>query len=251
MIRSKSLYYLIRISALLCFFALASCGGGTSGTGLRMIKGRIADPAGQPLSAEITIAETGDTTNSDNAGMFQLNSEIDLTQITLLLRGNSFDTSVKVESIPDNAEQLNVEVQVDATTNSAEAVRLDFSSIENFEVAAAIVGKCAEAFKDLDQIHPIPEGSYCDIDVRVTGDSKPVGGVLVSLERQACGKAKPWRTFETGITQTQPHVGLLQLKFRFYANERACRYRVVAPFGDDRRRQSVKIIKTIAVNSDN
>lgn len=247
MVSDRLKYSKLKFAATALFVMLLGCGGGTSGTGLRSIRGHVGDSSGQPLGGTaITIAETGAATLSDESGLFVLQSDASLPSVTLHLSGDSFDTSVNVDLSQHDHEEVNLDVSVDTANNSAEAVRLDFSTVESFDVQVDIVGGCARAFSEQTQVRPLPDGLFCDLEVHVSGDGEALGGVLVSLERQACGKAKPWRTFATGLTQTQPHAGFLPIRFRFFANERACRYRVVAPFGDDKKRQSIVIIKTLA-----
>lgn len=231
---------------------LGGCaGGGTDGTGIRQYEGVVRLSSAQSAGRiRLEIAETGESDITDNDGRFFISSIHVEKSATLLVTRDNLTASVTIRDIPEDTLNLFAEIVFDPATGTANATRLNFDGIEKFSVTAQVVGGCAGSFRHeperIVQTKAIREGLYCSVEAVVTGDREPVGGVLVALQRKGCGVDESWRQVETGYTHTGVHRGVVQLRFKYFDNPRACFYRVVAPADPEDPRASEFLLVTLS-----
>src|SRR4051812_114520 len=111
----KVVFHRVLITFPIILFILSpGCGGGTTGTGGTGsdFVGRVLTETGGPVSdATITIAETGDSTNSDPAGDFNLQSNVEGTEATLLVETPKSHGEAKVDGLPGVPATVEISLQ--------------------------------------------------------------------------------------------------------------------------------------------
>jgi len=236
----KRIEFYLAIVFMMCVLCSCGDGGGTDGTGVRSYTGTVVNTKNSPVNmASITVAETGDSSMTDTFGAFNIKSSKKSNSATLVIARDNIDTSVVISDIPEATKEVKVAIQVNETENSAEATRIDFSPVKSFALHASFVGRCSDSFegeRPFIQTRYIPNGTYCTLKTTVYGDGKLLGGILVGIERKACGDHQPWRRIVSEITETQPEAGVSKIVFPYADSERACEYRIVAPLGDRKGR---------------
>lgn len=223
---AQLLKWMIIPAALIMVMALGGCGGGTEGTGTRSYQGNIRSIDQQPLAdVKVTIAETGDSSITDELGNFTVLSEPTNNTVTFVLEAEDFSTSVAVTDIPDTSTRLTVNIEVNTETDTAE--------ISNFAVRAGIVGYCNPFFENgevIRQANRVPDGTQCTVKVRVFGDGALAERIPVAVQTLACDPDAIWETVETGSTGFGIRAGVAQIAFKYYQDSQHCSYRVIAPF---------------------
>ena len=106
----NSQFLLGTLLAAIFAFGLGSCGGGTEGSGVIEVSGKLANVAGAPIAGvEVTIPETGDIVTTDNEGNFAVQVDPAVAEsLTFEFRGNGIDTSTTITEIPTNASAVSV-----------------------------------------------------------------------------------------------------------------------------------------------
>lgn len=247
----KAAPFLIRLILICCTsLVIIGCaqGGGTSGSGV-VVKGLVETTSGQPFQqALIELLETGESTQSDASGGFSLKTTMFLEQFTLHVTKDALNASVTIDTIPEEADAVSVRIVVDTQANTATATRIDFSDVQDFDLAAGVVGACDRFFENrgdrIRQGNPVKAGTSCLLKATVMGDGELQGGILVGIEHRACASGSPWRQVATAYTETGPHHGVAQIPFRFYDDVNSCFYRISAPYHDSMGRQSYVFIDT-------
>jgi len=239
---------------MICFtLAFAGCqGGGTQGTGVpkSLYTGRLttADGSGFP-GAKLEISETGATTQSDEHGNFNLESNTQTSTVTFVVSRDSFAATAVLDNAPIDERPVTVEISVDVKNNTADARLITLTDVSKFSIKAKIVGSCSPSFAnakdEIDQRNPISNGTTCFAHVEVRGDGKLKGGVKVAVQRKPCKTHALWMTTEVRITGTSVRTGQTTIPFQLFDNERACAYRIIAPFGQDSNSVNVFPIVTL------
>lgn len=232
---------------------LSGCsGGGTEGTGIpkAVVRGNVVDSNGEALGeTSLTILETGDSSTTDENGQFVIHMREGNSRLTFLIKNETLDTTAILEAIPENASQIDVKISVNVEEDKAEARLISLSTISKFKLKAEVVSSCRYAFRTtkdgLVQRQGLISGTLCNLKATVLGDGKLIGGVKVAIQRRPCKSNSEWVTAEVGITSTRVRMGTVRIPFRFYTTERACQYRVVAPFGQDNDSIDIVPIQTI------
>ena len=118
------------VSSLLLtiLLSLPGCsGGGTSGTGgevhgtsSKRFFGTVVTSNQEPLAnVTVTVEATGDSTETDNAGNFELNSEV-ADSAVLVFSADSVEDSLLVEGLSEERSSVEVTVTVDPSTGRIE-----------------------------------------------------------------------------------------------------------------------------------
>ncbi|MCB0311171.1 MAG: hypothetical protein KDD42_08040 [Bdellovibrionales bacterium] len=99
-------------------FALAGCGGGTSGTGdlpVTRFMGIVSDSNGEGVGeAQLTIDETGDTAFSSADGSFVLEARLKGSSANLVVSSDMIEQTVRIQDLPDVDADVNLELRVDS-----------------------------------------------------------------------------------------------------------------------------------------
>ncbi len=112
---------------VLCVTVLTSCGGGgTSGSGsptIRLLSGYIHSAPGIPLpGVTVTIEETGDSSLTDDAGLFRITTSLAPGDIHLFLESGDFEGSTVVNDIPEGVTEVVVDLSVNLDTALVQVV---------------------------------------------------------------------------------------------------------------------------------
>ena len=251
MIRSPRLRKVILLC--LCLATVGCQGGGTQGTGVpkKLYTGRVTTSDGAGFSdAKLEISESGDSTQSDENGNFELQSHPQTSSVTFVVSKDNFQATAVLDNPPLDNQTISIEISVDVQNNRAEARLITLQDVSKFDIQAEIVGSCRKSFTNQDgkiyQQRSIQNGTTCFAHVDVRGDGSLRGGVKVAVQRKPCRDRAVWITSEVGITSTRTRTGQVTIPFRFFDTDRACAYRIVAPFGQRSKSVEVLPIKTFA-----
>ncbi len=118
----RSAYYSLLLPFLVgAVLTLASCGGGTTGTGgtgSSQFSGRILFSTGDPVAnATVVVEETGDSTTANEKGEFAVESQIPSEHITLLVEAPEVQAAAVISEIPSGPQDVTVELTVDKSKN--------------------------------------------------------------------------------------------------------------------------------------
>lgn len=97
-----------------CFATLFACGGGSTGTGVKTFIGDISFPDGAPVAqVSVVIPASGAQTATDNAGHFEVDTELESgdSQVNFVAQG--VESSVEIEAVPEGNAEINMEVVLD------------------------------------------------------------------------------------------------------------------------------------------
>lgn len=223
--------FCLRFTGLILLASICSCGGGTSGSGLKTYKGLIDDTSNNALAnVDVTIETTGDRTVTDESGRFSLQSSASGPEVPFLIESHDFVSRFVLKEIPDDSAHISVNITVDTET--------DIATVDQIDVRAGFVGLCDDYFENnetIRQANHVPEGTICTLKVRVFGDGQPLPHVPVAVQYNSCEASTPWETLVTSYTGVGVRAGVVQLNFPFIDSTAYCRYRVVAPFGATNR----------------
>ncbi len=117
---------LISSALILSIAFLPGCGGGTTGTGgdgFSVVRGAVLLRGGAPIAgATIVVQETGDSGRTDQAGQFEIESQIDAPQFNLRVeRGDlGANARIAVAASPTNPVEVTVQIVVDPRNPDAE-----------------------------------------------------------------------------------------------------------------------------------
>lgn len=223
-----------RISAVLTLILLlliAGCGGGSAGTGtgdsLIRIQGLVLDPDGTAVeAAKVTIVESGDFDYTDASGAFLIESDLANQQVTLEVSKEDKSAFTTVTAPGENGT-LSIQVKFDDVREVVET--------EELSVQSSIVGRCDsyfENFATIRQANPVEAGTSCVLKVSVSAAGKPIPHVPIAIQFRNCGTSSSWTTAQLGATMSGGNIGIAQIPFSFYDDQKHCVYRVVTPFGE-------------------
>lgn len=219
-------YMQIRSILLLSLLFFASCGGGTSGSGLKRYEGRIATADNQALSEiSVTIENTGDSSVTNSGGEFVIDSQAAGPDVNFLLESPDFISRFVLKDIPEDSSHVTMHVLVDPESQVAE--------VQKISVRAWMTGECDGYFQNGDFLHQadvVPNDLQCSLHVRVFGDGKPLTKVPVALQYSNCANDAHWRTLRVARTGNGEEPGSTDISFHFVDSEQFCRYRVIAAF---------------------
>jgi len=244
----------VRVLTLCLSLAFFGCqGGGTQGTGVpkSLYTGRLTTADGAGFSdAKLEISETGATTQTDEHGNFDLESSSQTSTVTFVVSKDQFQATAVLDNAPLSNKPVSVEISIDVQNNTADARLITLTDVSQFDVKASIVGSCGPYFTssagEIHQFSPLTNGTSCLAHVEVRGDGILKGGVKVAVQRKPCRDHAVWITTEVRITGTSVRTGLANVPFRLFDSERACAYRIVAPFGQDSHSVDTVPIVTLA-----
>lgn len=219
--------------ATLSFILLIAggCGGGSAGTGtgdtLIRIQGIVSNTSGAPVeAAQVTVVESGDSDTTDASGAFLIEADVADQQITLEVTKEDRSAYTSVTA-PGESGTLSIQVKFDDVREIVET--------EELTVQSSIVGACDpyfENFTTIRQANRVDPGTICVLKVSVIAAGKPVPHVPIAVQFRNCNKNSDWTTTELGATMSGGNIGIAQIPFAFFDDQKHCVYRVVTPFGD-------------------
>ncbi|MBX7136705.1 MAG: hypothetical protein K1X83_01890 [Oligoflexia bacterium] len=212
---------------------LSSCGGGSSGTSLGgppdrqgiLFSGVLISDQGRELPfARVTLLNTDDFVNTDEAGAFELHSGFPGGEATLEIEpqdGNSATLSLPASALV--GDNIDLSIAYDAAQNSAERLALT--------LRARIVRSCSALFlntRTIRQTGSVPEGTNCTIETQIRRNGLPANDYVFQLQHRGCAPTDPWEFSAAGVTGTSgPGDG--EVEFPFHNDERHCVYRIIGP----------------------
>jgi hypothetical protein len=220
MCRAKHFLTIIFLAFAFCWIG---CGGGSSGTGTKVIGGSVRSEKDQPISgALVTILNNGDSAVTDSQGVFAIESKVEDAEIQLEIQTATFRDTVEVSNTIDDSARIELDVTVDEEDNSA--------SVEDVSATAKIVGFCDFAFENrsiIRQSNKLKPGTQCTLKVSVETKKRPVTRAPFVIQARGCAGLLPWLTEAQGTTRRN---GIGQLQFTFQDDAPHCEYRVVVPY---------------------
>lgn len=239
-----------RVRRVICCIAvtiLASCGGGTSGTGLQTFDGQVKSTDGDPIvGASVTLTATGEGAVTDERGRFVLSSAVELEpqqNLEFRLESPEFAGTFVVPdgAVVDGSSQITLDIVVDPVSRTLE--------LTNFSLQVQMVGPCAAAFlneETVRQVVDLPRGTDCTVEVEVRGDGLLRGDIPVALQVRTCsGKPGVWQTLRVAATGEGTSLGKVEMDFPFSNTEKYCRYRIVAPYQNPEYRAAAFAIESL------
>lgn len=224
---SKAQFALHSILVFIVAFFFVSCGGGTSGSGLKTYQGTVTTVDNKALpQVAVTIEDTGDSSFTNNEGQFAIKSNASGSEVRFLLESPQFSSRFTLKDIPDESSRIEMTVTVDPETQSTQ--------VSNVSVRAWMAGTCDFYFENREvirQSNRVPTGTVCSLNVRILGDGSPLANVPVALQYSSCAPHSTWETLLVTQTGSGSHTGAAELNFQFIDSETFCRYRIIAPFG--------------------
>lgn len=211
----------------------AGCGGGSSGTGFgppsggksSKFTGIVIDQNGRELSfTQVTLLNTNESVTSDEAGVFELETDFPGGEATLEIQPNN-EASASVVVPNELTEIKNTEISIifDAVQDSAE--------LQAITLRANVVRNCSPLFlnaRTIYQTSPILEGMQCTIDVQIRSNGLPVDGLVFQLQRRGCSAGEQWQFVSAQTTGTSgPGNG--EIEFKYSNDEAHCVYRIQGP----------------------
>ena len=125
----KTAKSLILIAVLALATVLTGCsGGGSIGTGgLRTYEGKLLSESGAPLSGvTVTVSGSDDSDITDAQGEFFIATEVAGEDVALLFESVEFTASVPIEDIPEDADQVELELTFDEESETIEPEEIEF-----------------------------------------------------------------------------------------------------------------------------
>lgn len=210
---------------LITCLTLASCGGGTSGTGMNTYEGRMAYDSGAPIEgATLTVESTGDSTTTDSNGEFVVNSKASGPEVVILGETSVFSERITVRNVFQEHSRIRVNVTIDSVKQHA--------STTDFNVKAQFVGLCDYYFENraiIRQANHVPEGTVCTLKVDLMANGEKLDGAMIALQFATCEPHARWKTLQTTQTGAESP-GEAKMSFEYISSKEFCRYRVVAPY---------------------
>lgn len=220
----------VLFSLFLLGFLISGCDGGTSGSGVKTYQGRITSTNGTPLSnVSVTIESTGDSATTNQQGEFSLNSTASGENVPFIAEAPNFTTRFSVDDVSEESSRVSVNVQIDTEKDTA--------TVTHISIKARFSGLCDYYFENREiirQSNRVPAHTRCSITVDLLGDGKPLGAVPVALQYASCETNAVWETIATTSTGVGKFRGLAEIQFEYEDSPTRCRYRVLAPFNDNR-----------------
>lgn len=222
-------FFLLVLSMIVAL--TSGCGGGSAGTGtgdtLVRIQGIVSDPSGAPVeSALVTVVESGDSDTTDGVGAFSIEADVANQQITLEVSKQDRSALTTITA-PGESGTISIQVKFDDVREVVETQELS--------VQSSIVGRCDvyfENFSTIRQANPVEPGTSCVAKISISAGGNPVPHVPIAIQYKSCSKGSAWVTTELGATMSGGNIGIAQIPFDFYDDQKHCIYRIVTPFGD-------------------
>lgn len=220
------------IIIFLLFFIISCAGGGSEGTGVVTIDGKVLALDSSPLpGSRVSVEGRNEIAITDGSGSFVLDvSQDDIVNNTvrLIVETDNVRKPVLISDVQGGAEDnsLNVQIKIDPSDQSIE--------VSNVTVKAKIVGLCDfyfENFSTIRQSNKVPDKLDCTLKVSIGGDGVPLSDVPFIMQYTGCSETREWTTLAAGETRSAPIAGVGQLEFPFADNDKTCVYRVLAPYG--------------------
>lgn len=213
----------------------------SSGSGVSSYEGNVSTSEGRSLSnVSVTIETTGDSTVTDEQGEFAIDSDAGGKEVPFLLESSSFTSRFTLKDIPEETSRITMQIILDPNTG--------ISEVRNVNVGAWFAGLCDIYFENREvirQANRVPPGTVCSLNVRVFGDGRPLRHIPIALEYSACTLGSEWKLLQTTQTGEGRHQGYAEINFPFIDSAEYCRYRVVAPYNDSKRRPVTYPIDTL------
>lgn len=220
----------------LIVIATSGCGGGSAGTGTTTFTGKLLTTDNQPVrGATVRVVGSDVVVTTDDQGQFILITDVQDVPTQIQVQAPGVNASVMIP--PATADQSQIGLQLELDTNNSTV------SIQSVEVKVSFVGQCEKFFlqstDSLVQINPLPDLTKCTLQVTANSGSQPVGAILADVQRNSCSgtddESNSWISVASGRTRESGLRGRVDIKFTFFDDDAHCRYRVVAPQGDESR----------------
>lgn len=216
----------------LFFFFIGCAGGGSEGTGVVTIDGKVLALDSSPLpGSRVSVEGQNEVVVTDDSGSFTLDvqqEDIVNNTVKLIVETENVRKLVVISDVQGGVEDnsLTVQIKIDPSDQNIE--------VSNVTVKAKIVGLCDfyfENFSTIRQSNKVPDNLDCTLKVSISGDGEPLSDVPFIIQYTGCSETREWTTLAAGETRSAPIAGVGQLEFPFTDNNTTCVYRVLAPFG--------------------
>lgn len=114
----KVLPWIRNLIFCLALLSIAGCaGGGTSGTGIKMLEGQVLSESGKPLAGvEVSIPETGQTTQTASDGTYSILTSTSSEEIQVDVEVDGVTSSLVVEDVPEGGAIVNLDMAISEET---------------------------------------------------------------------------------------------------------------------------------------
>ncbi len=120
--------------AVLSVVALASCGGGSKGTGADQVYGYVLTTTRQPVpNAVVTDVKSGNSVRTDGEGSFRLQGDFDPGDLHLGVDTESFSTTVTITGVPSVKASINCVITLDEDNEEGEVSEIEITEEEEEE----------------------------------------------------------------------------------------------------------------------
>ena len=211
------------ITSFIALLFLNSCGGGTSGSGIKSFEGRISESDGRGVSdALISVELTGESSRSNSDGEFIIQSSVSGPSVDFLIDTPSKQERFSLRNISEESSRVSIAIVLAAPGRTPE--------VHDISIRAWFVGLCAPFFFNGDTIQqkaPTPPGAICSLNVELLGDGERLSSAPLILQYAGCDENSSWQTLSQALTGTGRSAGAAEINFEFKDSPQFCRYRVV------------------------
>ncbi len=119
--------FVIGASLVLGLALVPACGGGSSGTGTKLVFGSVSSTEGAPVSGlKVTITQTNEEAITDAAGSFALETTAEGDELTFQFEGASGTASAEITNVPADASEISLSFVTQSTGDvSIASVEID------------------------------------------------------------------------------------------------------------------------------
>ena len=206
---------------------LASCGGGSSGTGVgaESYKGVVLSSDGSPIgNAAVTLSETGDTATTNSDGTFTITSDAGLPSATFLIETSSGTSTVVVNELQGSAQSITIAIDEKTASNQV---------AKAFDIRVKIIGACDPFFENtrpIRQANAVATGTVCRLRISLRSSSGGLANRAYQLQSNGCSLKAPWNSLISGNTDA---TGVAEVNFAYDDSRENCIYRVLTPLNDN------------------
>ncbi len=173
--------------SFLIMLSLCSCGGGTSGTGVKEFQGVVVSSAGEPIEGvEISIVNTERRTVTNERGNFEVEAETRGREtVSIEIQTAMVTDVIEVQELPAGDAVVNVEFTVNEIEGSVAIASIAIEPVETEPMDPSLEENSDQSFisEEMDNFSDSPEPVEAQIETSATIEESLTEGFAASAER--------------------------------------------------------------------